>query len=122
LRNFIASVTSTIYDTTPRIWPGDVHPFFRQNLPEGYLLSVIREEFGPYLDGTDFSLLAIIGGMSIGRVTETPEGKSPGTGLVAVDIADLLHGDNSTEHFAALVRTHARTGSHFRGSAKVYSA
>ena len=23
------------------------HPFFRQNLPEGYLLGIIREEFGP---------------------------------------------------------------------------
>jgi len=92
----------------PWIWPRDMHPFFRQNLPEGYLLSVIREEFGPYLDGTDLSLLAIIGGMSIGRVTETPAGRLPGTDLAAVDIAHLLHGDNSTEHFAALVRTHAR--------------
>lgn len=24
-------------------WPRDLHPFFRQNLPEGYLLGVIRE-------------------------------------------------------------------------------
>jgi serine/threonine-protein kinase HipA len=26
----------------PWRWPRDLHPFFRQNLPEGYLLSVIR--------------------------------------------------------------------------------
>ena len=38
-------------------WPRDLHPFFRQNLPEGYLLGIIREEFGPWLDGTDLSLL-----------------------------------------------------------------
>src|SRR3546814_369442 len=55
-------------------WPRDLHPFFRQNLPEGYLLSIIREEFGPLLDGTDLSLLAVVGGMGIGRVTVTPEG------------------------------------------------
>jgi serine/threonine-protein kinase HipA len=24
-------------------WPRDLHPFFRQNLPEGHLLGVIRE-------------------------------------------------------------------------------
>jgi hypothetical protein len=38
-------------------WPRDLHPFFRQNLPEGYLLNIIREEFGPLLDGTDLSLV-----------------------------------------------------------------
>lgn len=92
----------------PWIWPRDMHPFFRQNLPEGYLLSVIREEFGPYLDGTDLSLLAVIGGMGIGRVTVTPEGALPGTDLQPLDIAGLLHGDNTTEHFAALVHTYAR--------------
>jgi serine/threonine-protein kinase HipA len=30
----------------PWRWPRDLHPFFRQNLPEGYLLNVLREEFG----------------------------------------------------------------------------
>jgi serine/threonine-protein kinase HipA len=92
----------------PWVWPRDLHPFFRQNLPEGYLLSVIREEFGRYLDGTDLSLLAVIGGMSIGRVTETRKGVQPASELVPVDVADLLHGDNSTEHFASLVHTYAR--------------
>ena len=46
----------------PWRWPRDLHPFFRQNLPEGYLLGIIREEFGPLLDGTDLSLLAVVGG------------------------------------------------------------
>lgn len=40
-------------------WPRDLFPFFRQNLPEGYLLGVIREEFGPLLDGTYLSLLGV---------------------------------------------------------------
>lgn len=93
---------------TPWAWPRDLHPFFRQNLPEGYLLSVIREEFGPYLDGTDLSLLAVIGGMGIGRVTVTPEGAPSGTELQPLNVADLLHGDNTTEHFTALVHLYAR--------------
>jgi serine/threonine-protein kinase HipA len=62
----------------PWRWPRDLFPVFRQNLPEGYLLGVIREEFGPLLDGTDLSLLAVIGGAGIGRVTVTPEGVAPG--------------------------------------------
>jgi serine/threonine-protein kinase HipA len=89
-------------------WPRDLHPFFRQNLPEGYLLNVIREEFGPLLDGTDLSLLAVIGGMGIGRVTVTPEGVAPGTTLEPLQVDALLTADNTSEHFASLVRKYAR--------------
>ena len=92
----------------PWRWPRDLHPFFRQNLPEGYLLSIIREEFGPQLDGTDLSLLAVVGGSGIGRVTVTPEGTTPGQDPAPLDIAQLLKGDNSTKHFAGLVRRYAR--------------
>lgn len=92
----------------PWRWPRDLHPFFRQNLPEGYLLSVIREEFGPLLDGTDLSLLAVVGGVSIGRVTVTPQGAVPGEALTALDIEHLLTAENSTETFSRLVRTYAR--------------
>jgi serine/threonine-protein kinase HipA len=89
-------------------WPRDLHPFFRQNLPEGYLLGLIREQFGPLLDGTDLSLLAVVGAMGIGRVTVTPEGVAPGTDMQALDVKDILHGDNTADHFAALVRQYAR--------------
>lgn len=89
-------------------WPRDLHPFFRQNLPEGYLLGVIREEFGPLLDGTDLSLLAVIGASGIGRVTVTPEGMVPGAEPDLLQINELLKGDNTAEHFAALVRRYAR--------------
>jgi hypothetical protein len=47
---------------------------------------VIREEFGPLLDGTDLSLLAVIGGTGIGRVTVTPEGATLGAPLEPLDI------------------------------------
>jgi serine/threonine-protein kinase HipA len=89
-------------------WPRDLHPFFRQNLPEGYLLGVIREAFGPLLDGTDLSLLAVVGGMGIGRVTVTPEGVPPGTDLEPLHVEELLAGDNTAGHFAELVRRYAR--------------
>ncbi len=92
----------------PWRWPRDLHPFFRQNLPEGYLLGVIREEFAPLLDGTDLSLLAVVGGMGVGRVTVTPEGVAPRADLEPLQVERLLKADNTTEHFAALVRRYAR--------------
>jgi serine/threonine-protein kinase HipA len=92
----------------PWVWPRDLHPFFRQNLPEGFLLQVIREDFGPYLDGTDLSLLAVIGGAGIGRVTVTAEGGQPGMELAPLDLKTLLHGENTDHHFAELVRHYAR--------------
>lgn len=90
------------------VWPRDLHPFFRQNLPEGFLLQVIREEFGPYLDGTDLSLLAVIGGSGIGRVTVSSDGGAPGGELDPLDVQHLLHEDITTARFAELVRYYAR--------------
>jgi len=92
----------------PWRWPRDLHPFFRQNLPEGYLLNIIREEFGPLLDGTDLSLLAVVGGMGIGRVTVTPEGGKPGGDIEPLQIEPLLKAENTTAYFASLVRRYAR--------------
>ncbi|KGP01045.1 type II toxin-antitoxin system HipA family toxin [Alcaligenes faecalis] len=92
----------------PWRWPRDLHPFFRQNLPEGYLLSIIREEFGPLLDGTDLSLLALVGGSGVGRVTVTPEGVVPGTDLEPLQIESLLKAENTSAYFSSLVRRYAR--------------
>lgn len=102
------SLTMPVRDE-PWRWPRDLHPFFRQNLPEGYLLNIIREEFGPLLDGTDLSLLAVVGGTGIGRVTVTPEGGKPVEDMEPLQIDQLLTADNTTEHFASLVRRYART-------------
>jgi serine/threonine-protein kinase HipA len=89
-------------------WPRDLHPFFRQNLPEGYLLNIIREEFGPLLDGTDLSLLAVVGGAGIGRVTVTPEGAAAGEELQPLQIERLLTAKNTAATFSTLVRQYAR--------------
>ncbi len=101
------SLTMPVRDE-PWRWPRDLHPFFRQNLPEGYLLNLIREEFGPLLDGTDLSLLAVVGGTGIGRVTVTPEGGKPGVEMEPLQIESLLTAENTAEHFASLVRRYAR--------------
>jgi serine/threonine-protein kinase HipA len=89
-------------------WPRDLHPFFRQNLPEGYLLDIIREEFGSLLDGTDLSLLAVVGGAGIGRVSVTPEGAVQGEDLQPLQIEQLLTAENTATTFSALVRQYAR--------------
>lgn len=101
------SLTMPVRDE-PWKWPRDLHPFFRQNLPEGFLLEVIREDFSRLLDGTDLSLLAVVGGMGIGRVTVTPEGMAPGREIDPLQIEELLTGENTTARFAALVRQYAR--------------
>jgi len=92
----------------PWRWPRDLHPFFRQNLPEGYLLSIIREEFGPFLDGTDLSLLAVVGAAGVGRVTVTPEGAEPGADLAPLQVEPLLRAENTSTYFVSLVRQYAR--------------
>ena len=92
----------------PWKWPRDLHPFFRQNLPEGYLLNIVREDFGRFLDGTDLSLLALVGGTGIGRVTVTPEGVTPGADLAPLQIEQLLTTEISPARFATLVRQYAR--------------
>jgi serine/threonine-protein kinase HipA len=93
----------------PWAWPRDLHPFFRQNLPEGYLLGVIRELFGPLMDGTDLSLLAVVGGSGIGRVAVTPEGGEPGMEIEPLSIQELLTAENTAPRFEELVRQYARS-------------
>jgi serine/threonine-protein kinase HipA len=93
---------------SPWLWPRDLHPFFRQNLPEGYLLSILREVLGSALDGTDLSLLAVVGRNGIGRVTVTPpmQDRAPEEPL---DLKALLHEDFSPNYFDGLVRRYARS-------------
>lgn len=92
----------------PFRWPRDLHPFFRQNLPEGFLLETLREEFSRELDGTDLSLLALVGRAGIGRVAVTPEGVKPGHDVEPLDFAPLMRGQTTTAQFADLVRRYAR--------------
>lgn len=94
---------------SPWTWPRDLHPFFRQNLPEGYLLSVLREVLGSALDGTDLSLLAVVGRNGIGRITVTPQPIQDRTPEEPLDVRALLHEDFSPKYFDDLVRRYARS-------------
>ena len=94
---------------SPWLWPRDLHPFFRQNLPEGYLLSILREVLGSALDGTDLSLLAVVGRSGIGRVTVTPPQIQDRAPEEPLDLQALLHDDFSPKYFDDLVRRYARS-------------
>ena len=60
----------------PSIWDDVLHPVFQMNLPEGYLLQVLQEQFGPVIGASPMALLSVIGRNMIGRIQVTPSGAS----------------------------------------------
>lgn len=96
--------------TEPYIWDDVLHPVFQMNLPEGYLLQVLQEQFGPVIGASPMALLSVIGRNMIGRIQVAPPGAKLDEPAEPVDVAGLLQGDNSEEAFAELVRRHATSG------------
>lgn len=94
----------------PWLWDDVLHPVFQMNLPEGYLLQVLQEQFGPHIGASPMALLSVIGRNMIGRVQVAPAGAKLDEPAAPVDVAGLLQGDNSEEAFAELVRRHATSG------------
>lgn len=94
----------------PYIWDDVLHPVFQMNLPEGYLLQVLQEQFGPHIGASPIALLSVIGRNMIGRVQVAPPGARLEEPPRPIDVAGLLQGDNSEEAFAELVRQHATSG------------
>jgi serine/threonine-protein kinase HipA len=94
----------------PYVWDDVLHPVFQMNLPEGYLLQVLQEQFGPHIGASPMALLSVIGRNMIGRIQVAPPGASPDEPAKPLDVAGLLQGDNSEEVFAELVRQHAASG------------
>lgn len=94
----------------PYIWDDVLHPVFQMNLPEGYLLQVLQEQFGPHIGASPMALLSVIGRNMIGRVQVAPPGANLEAPAKPVDVSALLQGDNSEEAFAELVRQHATSG------------
>jgi serine/threonine-protein kinase HipA len=92
------------------VWDDVLHPVFQMNLPEGYLLQVLQEQFGPHVGASPMALLAVIGRNMIGRIQIAPPNANLDEPAKPVDVADLLQGDNSEEAFAELVRQHATSG------------
>jgi serine/threonine-protein kinase HipA len=94
----------------PWIWDDVLHPVFQMNLPEGYLLQVLQEQFGPIIGASPMALLSVIGRNMIGRVQVASPGAVLDEPAQPIDVAALLQGDNSEEAFADLVRRHATSG------------
>lgn len=95
--------------TKSYVYP-ELHPMFRMNLPEGYLLSVLQEQFGPHIGASPLSLLSVVGRNAIGRVKVAPEGADPVAPALAFELRDILRGDNSEAAFVDLVHRYAVSG------------
>lgn len=91
-------------------WDDLLPPVLQMNLPEGYLLQVLQEQFGPHVGASPVALLAVVGRNMIGRVQAAAPGAELREPARTIEVAELLKGDNSEEAFAELVRQHATSG------------
>jgi serine/threonine-protein kinase HipA len=96
--------------TESYVWDDQLPPVFQMNLPEGYLLQVLQEQFGPHIGADPIALLSVIGRNMVGRVQVAAAGAALDEPAKPIEVAELLQGDNSEEAFAELVRQHATSG------------
>jgi serine/threonine-protein kinase HipA len=92
------------------VWDDQLPPVLQMNLPEGYLLQVLQEQFGPHIGASPMALLSVIGRNMVGRLQVAAPGADLSVPPKVVEVAALLKGDNSEAAFAALVREHANSG------------
>jgi serine/threonine-protein kinase HipA len=92
------------------VWDDQLPPIFQMNLPEGYLLQVLQEQFGPHVGASPLALLSVVGRNMVGRIQVAAHGAQLDEPAKPIEVADLLQGDNSEEAFAELVRQHATSG------------
>jgi len=88
----------------------ELHPLFRMNLPEGFLLSILQEQLGPHIGASPLQLLSVVGRNAIGRVKVAAPNADPTQPPIAFELNGILRGDNSEEAFVDLVRQHAMSG------------
>ena len=92
------------------VWDDQLPPVLQMNLPEGYLLQVLQEQFGPHIGASPMALLSVIGRNMVGRLQVAAADADLNAPAQAIEVAALLRGDNSEAAFAALVRQHATSG------------
>lgn len=92
------------------VWDDQLPPVLQMNLPEGYLLQVLQEQFGPQIGASPMALLSVIGRNMVGRLQVAARGADLSQPAKPLEVAALLKGDNSEAAFAALVRDHATSG------------
>ena len=96
--------------TESYVWDDQLPPVLQMNLPEGYLLQVLQEQFGPHIGASPMALLSVVGRNMVGRLQVAAPGADLGQPPKPLDVAALLKGDNAEQAFAALVREHATSG------------
>ena len=96
--------------TESYVWDDQLPPVLQMNLPEGYLLQVLQEQFGPHIGASPPALLSVIGRNMVGRLQVAAPGAVLDEPAKAVEVAALLKGDNSEAAFGELVRRHASSG------------
>ena len=96
--------------TESYVWDDQLPPVLQMNLPEGFLLQVLQEQFGPHIGASPMALLSVVGRNMVGRLQVAAPGADLGQPAKPVDVAALLKGDNAEQAFAALVREHAASG------------
>jgi serine/threonine-protein kinase HipA len=96
--------------TESYVWDDQLPPVLQMNLPEGYLLQVLQEQFGPHMGASPIALLSVIGRNMVGRLQVAAPGAELHEPAKPIEVAALLKGDNSEAAFAALVREHAASG------------
>src|SRR3984957_5958096 len=96
--------------TESYVWDDQLPPVLQMNLPEGYLLQVLQEQFGPQIGASPIALLSIIGRNMVGRIQVAAAGAVLNEPAKPIEVAELLQGDNSEQAFAELVRQHATSG------------
>ena len=92
------------------VWDDQLPPVLQMNLPEGYLLQVLQEQFGPHIGASPIALLSVIGRNMVGRIQVAATGAELSQPAKPIEVAALLKGDNAEETFAELVRQHATSG------------
>ena len=96
--------------TESYVWDDQLPPVLQMNLPEGYLLQVLQEQFGPHIGASPIALLSVIGRNMVGRLQVAAPGAELDEPAKPIEVAALLKGDNSETAFAELVRQHATSG------------
>jgi serine/threonine-protein kinase HipA len=96
--------------TESYVWDDQLPPVLQMNLPEGYLLQVLQEQFGPHIGASPAALLSVIGRNMVGRLQVASPGATLEEPAKPIEVAAMLKGDNSEAAFAALVREHATSG------------
>lgn len=96
--------------TESYVWEDQLPPVLQMNLPEGYTLQVLQEQFGPQIGASPMALLSVIGRNMVGRLQVAGKGADLTQAAKPFEVAALLKGDNSEAAFATLVREHATSG------------